>query len=128
MVRRLAVAAFAALGALALVGCGGDDDPSSAAQGAQEPASASLSVVAKDIDFSADSYRATAGSVPITYRNNGTLPHTLVIEGVSGFKLEVRAKGDVDRGSVDLAPGTYTVYCDIVGHRQAGMEATLTVA
>lgn len=128
MVRRLAVAAVAALGALALVGCGGDDDTSNAAQGAQEPAGATLSVVAKDIDFSADSYRATAGSVPITYRNDGTLPHTLVIEGVSGFKLEVSGKGDVDRGSVDLAPGTYTVYCDIVGHRQAGMEATLTVA
>jgi uncharacterized cupredoxin-like copper-binding protein len=50
-----------------------------------------------------------------------------LIEGVDGFKLDVAGKGDVDEGSVRLAPGTYTMYCDVAGHRQAGMHATIEV-
>lgn len=77
--------------------------------------------------MSPESVTALAGPVHITYRNEGTIEHTLVIEGVDGFKLDVRAEGDVDHGSVTLRPGTYTVYCDIPGHRRAGMHAVLTV-
>jgi uncharacterized cupredoxin-like copper-binding protein len=53
--------------------------------------------------------------------------HTLAIEGVKGFKLEVPRPGDIDTGSVRLEPGSYTLFCDVPGHRQAGMEAPLTV-
>jgi uncharacterized cupredoxin-like copper-binding protein len=27
----------------------------------------------------------------------------------------------------DLAPGTYTFYCTVPGHRAAGMEGTITI-
>jgi len=29
--------------------------------------------------------------------------------------------------SADLAPGKYVFYCTVPGHRQAGMQGTLTV-
>ncbi len=120
-------AVVVALAAILLPACGGGDGDTDGPAVSASPGEG-LSVVAEDIDFGADAYRAPAGTVAFSYRNDGRLPHTLVVEGVRGFKLQVVGEGDVDRGSVDLAPGTYTVYCDIAGHRQAGMEATLTVA
>jgi plastocyanin len=87
-----------------------------------------MTVVAEDIRFSESTFRAEAGSVAVTFRNDGSIEHTLVIEGVAGFKLDVPANGDVDEGTVDLQAGDYTLYCDVPGHRDSGMEATLEVA
>jgi plastocyanin len=122
----LHLAAVAVVGSIALLACGGDDDDTSSAPdtGATAP---SVQVVAHDIGFDADSYDATAGTVTLRYVNDGSTAHTLVIEDVDDFKLEVSSKGDEDDGTVDLPAGTYTIYCDVPGHRQAGMEATLEV-
>jgi uncharacterized cupredoxin-like copper-binding protein len=45
---------------------------------------------------------------------------------VPGFQLEVNA-GQTSSLKIDLEPGKYTFYCDIIGHRAQGMEGTLTV-
>ena len=119
--RALALAAFAAVG---LAACGGDDSPRS---GTAADSGEETTIVARDISFSSENVEADAGPMKITYRNQGSIRHTLVIEGIDGFKLDVAGKGDVDEGSVTLAPGTYVIYCDVAGHRQAGMEGTLTV-
>ncbi len=109
---------------LALGACGDDDAAPTADAG---PADSSVTVLARDIDFDADAYEVEAGAVEFVYENEGDIPHTLVIDGVP-MELTVRTRGDVDRGVVDLEPGEYTVYCDVPGHRPAGMVATLTVS
>jgi plastocyanin len=123
--------AGATIAALALVACGGDDDGETSSSAASETEQATggsaVEVVAEDIGFTEDSYSAEPGTIEVTYRNSGSVNHTLVIEDVDGFKLEVNSNGDEDSGTVELEEGTYTIYCDVPGHRGAGMEATLEV-
>lgn len=114
--------------ALLVAACGGDDDDTAAPTGGGDAGSADVAVVAEDIGFDADTYEASAGTVSFRYENDGSIVHTLKIEAVDGFGLEVASGGDVDQGSVDLDPGTYTIFCDVPGHRSAGMEAELTVS
>ena len=54
---------------------------------------------------------------------------TLVFDSgkVPGFQLEVEGGGSTTSEKIDLKPGKYTFYCDILGHRAQGMEGTLTV-
>lgn len=115
----LTLAAAVAIGG-SLAGCGGDDGASGCTPGPQ------LTVVAEDsLEFGAGAYDAVAGCVEVTYENAGSIAHTLLIKDVSGFKLAV---GSTDTGTVELEPGTYTLYCDVAGHESAGMVADLTVA
>ena len=46
---------------------------------------------------------------------------------VPGFQLEVSGDGSTDAKKIELEPGKYVFYCDIIGHRAQGMEGTLTV-
>jgi plastocyanin len=136
---RLGAVAAATLAALLLAACGNaaSDDGMGVADGgsAQSPtypgAGWGLTVEAHDIEFDGDAYRIATGPVDIEYRQEGTLPHSLVIEQpggitVDGFRLEV-GDAEADRGTVDLPPGDYVFYCDVPGHRDAGMEAELHV-
>ena len=128
MIGRTAAVVLAGIVGLGATGCGGDDSAGPSPASAPSGDSQDLTVVAEDIDFPEESYQTQAGTVTVAYRNEGNIKHTLLVEGVDGFELEVRSEGDVDTGTVELEPGRYTLYCDIPGHRQAGMEATLEVS
>jgi plastocyanin len=73
---------------------------------------------------------AKAGTVKIAFTNKSPLSHNLTIQkGTNG--AVVGATPTFDGGtkvlSVKLAPGTYTFFCSVPGHRMAGMVGTLTV-
>lgn len=69
---------------------------------------------------------APGGAVEVT--NVGAIPHDLVVEGHEDVGTPMLDSGEVYTfDTVDLAPGDYTVYCTVAGHREAGMEGTLTV-
>jgi uncharacterized cupredoxin-like copper-binding protein len=126
-------AASLTVGALLLVACGdgGDGGGGLASPTADRGAGTSLTVEAHDIEFDRETYRVDAGPVRVEYLEKGALPHSLVIEAsggddVPGFKLEV-GDVDADEGTVDLPSGDYVIYCDVPGHRDAGMEAELHV-
>jgi len=93
-----------------------------------EQSKPNLIVEAFDIGFKEKELKTGPGKVRIQEVNTGATAHTLVIEGVtSGRKLSVPGHDVKDTAAFDLQPGTYTYYCDIPGHRQAGMEGKLIV-
>ena len=102
-----------------------------AAKAAEEESAAGppdVVIAAFDLGFRPKEAQAAAGEVRIELVNEGATAHTLVFDGVApGFKLSVPSKGAKDVKPVELEPGAYTFFCDIPGHRQAGMEGQLTV-
>ena len=95
-------------------------------------AGADVTVHAKDtLRFDKTEYRPRPkpATVKIGYVNDGSLTHTLLIDGHPEFnKLQVTSKGQSEIGTAQLQPGTYQIYCDIPGHRAAGMQANLVVS
>lgn len=53
-------------------------------------------------------------------------PHDFRIEELDEG-TDVLEEGETDEFTVELEPGTYTYYCSVPGHREAGMEGELEV-
>ncbi len=122
---RLTLLLASTTAAILVAACGDDDAAPPADLGETDD---TIVVDAEDISFPDDVYETAAGRVGFVYENVGNIRHTLVVEGVDGFELSVDKNGDVDQGAVDLESGTYTLFCDIPGHRSAGMVAELVVS
>jgi plastocyanin len=141
-----------ALASVALVACGGGNDNTTATGGggSNESTSAGAGAAKEEsseggggggstLSFEADpegalAYTTTeataqAGKVTIDFNNPQALTHDVAIENSSGEEVgatELISEGK-DSTTVDLKPGTYHFYCSVPGHREAGMEGTLTV-
>ncbi|MGB7588073.1 MAG: plastocyanin/azurin family copper-binding protein [Solirubrobacterales bacterium] len=136
-----------ALMSAALVACGGGNSGGTtteatggeAAGGAAAEGDSATAGSSSTLTFEADpngqlaftTTEATtkAGNVTIEFNNPQSMPHDVSIEDSSGKLVgntEIVTEGS-DTATVNLKPGTYTFYCSIPGHREAGMEGTLTV-
>jgi plastocyanin len=146
--KKVAVAFALILAALALVACGSSSSDSSStesksqsgtstesgegsAEGGSAGSAAALDIEAapSGLAFATETAEAKAGKVTVNFTNPQPLTHDVAIEDSSGKtigKTELIAEGS-DSATVDLKPGEYTFYCTVPGHREAGMEGTLTV-
>jgi plastocyanin len=142
-----------AIAALALVACGGGSSNSSssttetsggesqAEQGgaAKEESSSGGGGSGSTLKFEADpkgelAYTTThatakAGKVTVEFNNPQSLTHDVAFESSDG-KLVGETKlidDSSDTTTLNFKPGTYTFYCSVPGHREAGMEGTLIV-
>ena len=65
----------------------------------------------------------------ITMANMSPVEHNVTIaEGSKVLGATPTFAGGTKTLTVKLKPGKYTFYCSVPGHRQAGMEGTLTVS
>jgi plastocyanin len=141
----------AVLAALALIaaGCGGDDSDDSGssdsgsssepsgAEGAGGAASDTGGGGATKLKLTADpggalkfdktELSAKPGKVTITMDNPSDVPHAVEVEG-EGVEEETKTvTGGSADVTVDLKAGKYEFYCPVDGHKEGGMEGTLTV-
>jgi plastocyanin len=120
-------------------GCGGKSGTTAntaptqtGAAPAQTAAAGALKIAADPsggLKFDVSSLSAKAGKVAIDFTNKAPLPHNVQIEGPGGKKLGGTStiSGSSTKATVNLKPGTYTFYCSVDAHRQAGMQGKLTV-
>jgi plastocyanin len=144
-----------AVGLLALAGCGSSSSstsssasaptsapaaPATSSSSSSTPAPAASSEaggstlkLAADpggqLKFDASSLTAKAGKVTIEFANTASLEHNVTVASASGAVVGATPtfQGGSKTLSLNLKPGTYKFYCSVPGHRQGGMEGTLTV-
>jgi uncharacterized cupredoxin-like copper-binding protein len=71
----------------------------------------------------------SAGATTFKVTNTGEGTHGFEIEG-NGIEKALKPrlkKGESGSLQVDLKPGTYEVYCPVLGHKRRGMSLDLTV-
>jgi len=79
--------------------------------------------------YNAKQLSAKAGDVTITMTNMSPLEHNVTIaQGSTVLGSTPTFIGGSKTLTLNLKPGTYTFFCSVPGHRQAGMEGTLTVS
>lgn len=152
--RSKALFSIAALAAvlLALAGCGSSsssssssstssaaESPTTSSASTSTPAPASESGGSEKLSLEANpegqlaydtkSLSAKSGTISIDFKNSSPLAHNVTIESASGEKVGATPtfSGATKTVSVSLKAGTYKFFCTVPGHRQAGMEGTLTV-
>ena len=118
---------------VALAACGGGDDGGApAAEGTTPAAEGTMLELQADpggaFAFDKDALEAPAGTITIHLDNPAAVPHNVAIEGNGVDEVSDTVTNDDTSLTVDLEPGEYTFYCDVAGHREGGMEGTLTVS
>jgi uncharacterized cupredoxin-like copper-binding protein len=130
-----------ALASVALVACGGDDGDTTGAEatgggGGTTAAVAEGSTVKltanadNQLSYDQKTLNAKAGTVSIDFDNPASIEHDVAVEDSGGEllgKSDLVSQGKAILAIKDLKPGSYTFFCSVPGHREAGMEGTLTV-
>ncbi len=145
-----------AAGALVFAGCGGDDNssdntsdttttteqPATNATGdtgnangnaaGEETAKGTIALAADPagaLAYDPSDLEGKAGPLTIEFTNDSPIPHDVVIDGPDGKEVAKTSvfTGGTEAAKFDAKPGDYTFYCSVAGHREGGMEGTLTV-
>ena len=124
--------------ALALAGCGGSNESASSTTETTTTEETTTSATGTTLQLSADpngalAYDTTeldapAGDVTIVLTNDSAVSHDVAIEGNDvDVASDLVSNGGTTQVQTELKPGTYTFYCTVPGHEDAGMKGTLTI-
>ena len=122
------VAPLALFAVLVLAACGSGSSES----GTTGQAAAGQAIAIGETEYKLDPSSVQvdqAGTVTFSVTNNGTIDHALEVDG-QGVEEETETikPGESAELTVDLSKdGSYEIYCPVDGHRDSGMEGSLTV-
>lgn len=127
---------------VAVTACGGDDDDEDSEEPAAEETTTedtggggggdavTIMLAADpggDLAFDQTELTAAAGEVTIELMNESGLPHNVEVEGNGVEEVSETITEGSTSLTLTLEPGEYEFYCAVPGHREGGMEGTLTV-
>jgi uncharacterized cupredoxin-like copper-binding protein len=119
--------------AIGACGGGGNESASTPATTATTPAAGGQTLqLAADpsgaLKFDKKSLSAKAGVVTIDLTNDSPISHDVVIaKGSEQLATSEIISQSTATATAKLQPGNYVFYCSVDGHRDAGMQGTLTV-
>jgi plastocyanin len=96
----------------------------------EPPSIPHVQVNAVEYSFSLSRTSVPAGKVVLEFRNDGQDAHNLNLappEGPSEEPVGNTPSQGVDDVSLEMRPGSYTLFCSLPTHEAKGMKATLTV-
>jgi plastocyanin len=150
--KNIATALVALAVSLAPIGCGDDDSAttqtsSGPTEGVEKPGVAvggggrisdhgknaseiRVEATQEGIAYKDDEVTIEAGEAFIHFENPQSTPHDIDLETSEGqliADMETIARGYAEVPIDNLEPGEYKFYCTVPGHRDEGMEGTLTV-
>ena len=104
--------------------------PASGETSTPPPSLPEVQVSATEYHYTLSRTTVPAGRVIIQFVDNGQDEHNLNAQGSSGPPVATFATvtpKTVTRQTLELKPGSYTLFCSLSGHEAKGMKATLTV-
>ena len=127
-------AGFASLGLMLVCGSvlvrGESPGPANAESASPAPNSAKGSVEVKLTEYKIVMPTLIgSGATTFNVTNAGNATHGFEIEG-NGIEKALKPrlkKGESGSLQIDLKPGTYRVYCPVIGHKWHGMSLDMTV-
>jgi plastocyanin len=117
----------------AAVVTGGEEAEERAAEpGAAPPATGRTLALAAEpggaLRFDKTRTAVLAGRVTVRLTNDSTVEHNVTIaQGSKTLGATKTITESTDTLALELAPGDYVFFCSVAGHRESGMEGTLTV-
>ena len=123
---------------IVVAGCGGGSSSStssstSATDSLKQQVQSSIKVAADPtggLAYVPKSLQAKSGSNTFVFANTTSTDHNFAIENPKGGGI-LAATPIFNKGiktvAANLQPGTYTFFCQVAGHRQAGMVGTIKV-
>jgi plastocyanin len=114
----------------AAIACGGGSS-STASTPTPTPTPKTVSLTESEFKIDPGTLSLKPGTYIFQLQNGGNFSHDLHIATSDGSEIahsDLMAKAASTTFQVDLKKGTYTMWCAVDGHRQRGMQGTITVA
>lgn len=116
----------AGVGEASTPGASGSPDAAESPEPVGSPAGSALEIASFDIHFEPDTLTVPADTTSVvSLPNEGAGPHNFAIDALE-ISVDL-APGEVKEVEINAPAGEYEFYCNVPGHREAGMVGTLTV-